>query len=318
MTELLVPYLTVVGWVLGPVALGVLWNRLGAPQSASRRLFNFAFYGCQTFITLCSLWIARIDRSSAAMPLLATSGWLLTAGVAWLISVRLGHERKQRGSFIATLSQSNNGFTLLGFVALVLFEEGGLAQAIYSQTLNSPYLLLFCFPVARAYSSAGAAAGKSLGQILLDNARDPRVFLPLGTISLGLALNLCGVARPPEISSVVRPLIYLGTAASGIAVGLLYRGALLGRYWRENLVSFVYRSTLYPLYYAALAWLFGLGALDTRILILYGLVPSALLANFLAVSFELDTDMTSSVFVVSTVTFMVAVLPAYAWLSALP
>jgi predicted permease len=315
MTELLVPYLTVVGWVLGPVALGVLWQRLGAPQSAPRRLFNVAFYGCQMVITLSSLWIARIDRSSAAMPLLATSGWLLTAGIAWLLSVRLGHPPRQRGAFIAVMSQSNNGFTLLGFVALVLFDEGGLAQAIYTQTLNNPYLLLFCFPIARIYSTS--AAGKSLRQIVLENLKDTRVFLPLSIIGVGLALNLSGVPRPPAVGSVVRPLIYVGTACSGMAVGLLYRGAQLQRFWRENLVSFAYRGTLYPLYYAGLAWLFGLGALDSRILILYGLVPSALLANFLAVSFDLDTDMTSSVFVVSTVSFMVAVLPLYAYFSAL-
>ena len=73
----------------------------------------------------------------------------------------------------------------------------------------------------------------------------------------------------------------------------------------------------HPLFYAALALLFGLDALDARILILYGLVPSALLANYLAVFFELDTDLTSSVFVVSTVAFMLSVLPVYAWLSKL-
>ncbi len=318
MTELFVPYLTVVGWVLGPVALGAIWARRGAPASASRKLFNFSFYGAQTFITLCSLWIARIDRSSAAMPLLATSGWLASAGVAWLLSVWFGHPSAQRGAFIATMSQSNNGFTLLGFVALVLFGEAGLAQATYSQALNAPYLLLFCFPVARLYSRRGAAAGKSLGAVLLDNVRDPRVFLPLSTLSCGLALNLLGVPRPPFVGSVVRRLIYVGTASSGLAVGLLFRGAQLGRYWRENLASFIYRSSIYPLLYAGLALLFGLDALDARILILYGLVPSALLANYLAVFFELDTELTSSVFVVSTVTFLACILPGYAWLSRLP
>src|ERR1041384_5117408 len=98
MSELFLPYLTVVGWVLGPVALGVLWGRLGAPVSASRKLFNFSFYGAQTFITLCSIWIARIDRTSAVMPLLATSGWLLSAGVAWLVSVWLEHPPERRGA----------------------------------------------------------------------------------------------------------------------------------------------------------------------------------------------------------------------------
>jgi predicted permease len=317
MTELFLPYLTVVGWVLGPVLVGALWRHWGAPASASRRLFDFSFYGAQTFITLCSLWIARIDRHSVMMPLLATSGWLVTAGVAWLASVWLKHPPERRGAFIATMSQSNSGFTLLGFVALVLFGEAGLAQATYSQALSAPYLLLFCFPVARVYSRAGAATGKSIGQVVLDNLRDPRVFLPLTTISCGLGLNLLGVARPPAIGSIVRPLIYIGTASSGMAVGLLFRGAQLRRYWRENGISLLYRSSLYPLYYAALALLFGLDALDGRILILYGLVPSALLANYLAVSFELDTELTSSVFVVSTVTFMVGVLPTYAWFSRL-
>lgn len=317
MRQLFLPYLTVVGWVLGPVLAGAIWNRVGAPAAAARHLFNFAFYGCQTFITLCSLWIARIDRTSVTMPLLSTSGWLVTAGVAWLVSVWFQHPPERRGAFIATMSQSNNGFTLLGFVALVLFGELGLAQATYSQAFSAPYLLLFCFPMARVFSSKGGGARKSMGQLVLENARDPRVFLPLGTISIGLGLNLGGVARPPVLSDIVRPLIYVGTACSGAAVGLLYRGALLKRYWRENLFSFAYRSTLYPLYYAGLAWLFGLDALDARILILYGLVPSALLANYLAVSFELDTELTSSIFVVSTVLFMISVLPAYAWLSAL-
>ena len=317
MTELFLPYLTIVGWVLGPVAVGAIWSRLGAPAGASRRLFDFAFYGAQTSITLCSLWIARIDRTSVVMPILATSGWLLTAGFAWLVSVWLKHPREQRGAFIATMSQSNNGFTLLGFVALVLFGEAGLAQATYSQAFSAPFLLLFGFPVARSFSRAGSAAGKSFKRVLLDNVLDARVFLPLITISCGLALNLAGVPRPKLVSHVVRWLIYLGTAMSGCAVGLLFRGAQLGRYWRENAASFVYRSTLYPLFYAALAVLFGLDPLDARILVLYGLVPSGLLANFLAVVFELDTELTSSVFVVSTVAFLAGVLPAYAWLSKL-
>jgi predicted permease len=317
MRQLFLPYLSVVGWVLGPVALGALCSRLGAPQATARHLFNFAFYGCQTFITLCSLWIARIDRTSVMMPVLSTSGWLVTAGVAWLVSVWLRHPPERRGAFIATMSQSNNGFTLLGFVALVLFGELGLAQATYSQAFNAPYLLLFCFPLARAFSGAKNGERRSLGQLLLENLSDPRVFLPLATLSIGLGLNLGGVTRPAVVSSIVRPLIYVGTASSGAAVGLLYRGTQLKRYWRENAFSFAYRSTLYPLYYAGLAWLFGLDALDARILILYGLVPSALLANYLAVSFELDTELTSSIFVVSTVLFMLAILPAYAWLSAM-
>ncbi len=162
-----------VGWVLGPVVLGVLWRRFGAPASASRRLFDFAFYGCQTFITLLLALGSRasiVRRCSCRCS--RPSGWLLTAAFAWLVSVWLQHPPARRGGFIAAMSQSNNGFTLLGFVALVLFSESGLAQATYSQALAAPFLLLFSFPVARIYSHAGAASGKSLGRILLDNVTD--------------------------------------------------------------------------------------------------------------------------------------------------
>ena len=82
-------------------------------------------------------------------------------------------------------------------------------------------------------------------------------------------------------------------------------------YWRENLISLVYRGTLYPLFYWAVARLTGQSPLDTRILVLYGLVPSALLSNMLAVFFDLDSELTSSMFMVSTISFLVFVLPMY-------
>src|SRR3954465_15966440 len=101
-------------------------------------------------------------------------------------------------------------------------------------------------------------------------------------------------ARPALISPITRVLIFLGTTTSSCAIGLLFSGFHLRRYWRENLLSLIHRCTFYPLFYWGLARAIGLNALDTAILVLYGLVPSALLANLLAVFFELDTDLTSS------------------------
>jgi len=106
-------------------------------------------------------------------------------------------------------------------------------------------------------------------------------------------------------------LIFLGTATSSCAIGLLFSGFHLGRYWRENAISFLYRSSLYPLFYFGLARAVRLSPLDTAILVLYGLVPSALLSNLLAVFFELDTDLTSSIFLVSTALFLLLVLPVF-------
>ena len=51
--------------------------------------------------------------------------------------------------------------------------------------------------------------------------------------------------------------------------------------------------------------------LDTMILVLCGLVPSALYASLVADLYGLDTDLSSSMFAVSTVLFTLIVLPLY-------
>lgn len=298
------------GWVSLPILVGVLLGRLGVPKRAARSLFSFAFYGCQTAVTVCALWIARIQAAASWLPVLALSGWLLTAGAAWLVSRKLSDDAPKRGAFILSMSMSNNGFTLLGFIALALFGELGLAQATYAQLLYTPFFLLCCFPIARQFGRG--AARRPLGALLFENARDPRVWVPLSAIGLGLSLNAGHVPRPALVSPITHVLILLGTATSSGAIGLLFSGFHLRRYWRENALSFLYRSSLYPLFYFGLARAVGLRPLDTAILVLYGLVPSALLSNLLAVYFELDTDLTSSVFLVSTALFLVFVLPVFA------
>jgi predicted permease len=295
--------------VLLPIAFGVVLSRLGVPKRAARGLFAFAFYGCQTAVTACAIWVARIHAEAKVLPLLALTGWLISAALAWFVSRKLSEHSPKRGAFIVSMAMSNNGFTLLGFVALAAFGEAGLAQATYAQLLYTPFFLLGCFPIARAFGRA--AADKPLARMLFENAIDPRVWVPLLAITLGLGLNAGQVARPAIVAQVTRTLIFVGTAASSCAIGLLFNGFHLQRYWRENLLSLVHRSTLYPLLYWGMARLAGLNPLDTRILVLYGLVPSALLANMLAISFDLDSELTSSVFVVSTLLFLIFVLPVY-------
>jgi predicted permease len=301
--------LEICAWVILPIVCGVILGRLGVPKRAARAFFGFAFYGCQTTVTVCALWIARTHAQARFLPLLALSGWLLSAALAWLVSRKLSAEAPKRGGFILSMSMSNNGFTLLGFIALALFGEPGLAQATYAQLFYTPFFLLCCFPIARIFGQR--ADHKPLGALLLENARDARVWVPLLAIGCGLGLNGAHVPRPAFVTPVTHGLIYLGTATSSCAIGLLFSGFHLRRYWRENAISLVHRSTLYPLFYWGLARAASLNALDTAVLVLYGLVPSALLANLLAVFFELDTDLTSSMFLVSTGLFLLFVLPVF-------
>jgi hypothetical protein len=281
-------------------------------RAASRWLFQIALYFFQTIVTFLAVWTARLEGQALLLPAVVLAGWLFAALVTFGASRALSHEPPQRGAFIMVGCMSNHGFTLLGIVALMLFGEQGLAQATYGQLFFIPFFVLFCFPVARAYGNGSdETRGMRRFAAMVWDGRN----LPLVAMALGIALNVAGVPRPDVARPVLAALVYGGTVVSGLAVGLQLRRSTRS-YLKENVYSFVFRCTLYPAFFLLLAMLLGLNQLDTRILVLYGLVPSALLSNLVADLFGLDTDLTNSAFVTSTILFLAVVLPAYALLAA--
>ena len=94
----LVQDLKISAWVLLPIAFGVLLSRLGVTKRAASGLFAFAFYGCQTAVTACAIWVARIHAEARILPLLALSGWLITAALAWPVSRKLSRPVRQARS----------------------------------------------------------------------------------------------------------------------------------------------------------------------------------------------------------------------------
>ena len=308
-------YLELLAWIVLPLLVGVALQRRGAGRELARRALSIALYACQTPISMFALWVAQVRGESSALPLLVLTGWVATLGLWWRLSRGLRGAPQRRGAFVAAMSMSNHGYTLLGFVALALYGEAGLAQATYAHFFALPYILLFCFPLCRYFGLRGQL---DFASALTENLRDPRVLVPLGAMLLGLTLNLCDVPRPELFGTVTRGLIWIGTALCGIAIGVIAKGALLKRYWRENVASFLYRSTIYPVLYLLLALAANLGPLDTRVLVLYGLVPSGLVANLAAMFFDLDSDLTSSLYLVGTALFFVITLPLFAVLAAVP
>jgi len=116
--------------------------------------------------------------------------------------------------------------------------------------------------------------------------------------------------RPAIVSTLTRDLIFLGTVTSSRSdwpfVQRLSPTPLLAARICSR-CSIAARSTRLLL---GLARAVGLGAARHRDLVLTAW-SELLLANLLAVYFELDTDLTSSMFLVSTVSFLVFVLPVF-------
>ncbi|VGO15344.1 hypothetical protein PDESU_03927 [Pontiella desulfatans] len=301
-------YLKLLLLVVLPLVCGMAFSKAAWSGRVSSRLFALALYLFQTLVAFLAVWNAQLINKAWVLPFVALAAWFLSLGIGLLAQPIMKHTAKQRGAFVFTVCLSNHGYTLLGIVALVVFGEEGLAQATYTQLLIVPFLILVCFPVARHFG--GEVQGGSIGRMLRQNLVDKR-NLPLLAMLAGLALNLTGVERPALFSEVVRIAVYVGTIISGVAVGLLFKASHVLHYKKENLFSLIYRSTLYPLFFIGAARLFHLNPLDTCILTLFGIVPSAIYSNLIADFFNLEKDLANSVYIISTTLFLVVVLPIY-------
>jgi predicted permease len=306
-------YLKLFVLVVLPLAIGMAFSKRNRAPKLASMLFACAFYFFQTLISFLAVWNAQLVNNAWVLPFIALAGWLLSLGVACAAQPLMEHEARQRGSFLLTLCISNHGYTLLGIISLVVFGEAGLAQATYTQLLIIPFIILVCFPIARHFG--GESAGVNIGQFLRSNLLDKR-NLPLAAMLAGLVLNIGGIGQPAVFPGILKLCVYLGTVISGVAVGLLFNASHLLRFTKENLFSLVYRSTLYPLFFLCAARLFNLNTLNTLILVLFGIVPSAIFSNLIADLFNLDKDLTNSVFIISTALFLVIILPIYLLVSA--
>ena len=308
-------YIKLLLLVVLPLLGGMAFSRKRWSNPLASRLFALALYAFQTSIAFLAVWNAQLINHSWSLPFITLAGWVLSLLIALSARPLFEHERKQRGAFLFTVCLSNHGYTLLGIVALMVFGEAGLAQATYAQLLIVPFLITICFPIARWFG--GEDEGLELRQMLKNNLFDKR-NLPLLAMLAGLVLNVTGVERPAVCSDVVRIAVYVGTIISGLAVGLLFNPSRVLAYKRENLFSLVYRATLYPLFFFGAARLFGLNPLDTFVLVLFGIVPSAIYSNLICDFFKLDKDLANSVYIISTTLFLIGVLPVYLLIVKMP
>lgn len=301
-------YLKLILLVVLPLVAGMVFSGKGWSGALSSLLFALALYLFQTLIAFLAVWNAQLTNNAWSLPFITLMAWFASMAIALAAQPWFRHTPRQRGAFLFSICISNHGYTLLGIVALLIFGEIGLAQATYAQLLIVPFLILVCFPVARHFG--GEVKPTGVRQFLKENLLDKR-NLPLLAMMAGLVLNLSGVERPALFSNVVRVAVYIGTLISGIAVGLLFNASNILTYRRENLFSILYRSTLYPLFFLGAAKLFGLALLDTFILVLFGLVPSAIYSNLISDLFKLDKNLANSVYIISTTLFIAVVLPVF-------
>lgn len=187
-----------------------------------------------------------------------------------------------------------NTFVGLGAVAAL---EGGAGVTLFAVAISLaiPLLNVLCVLTLARYGAHGQ--GTSLKAQLLFLAKNPLIIACL----IGILMNVGGISFPPGILPVFK---MLGSMAA--PMGLLTVGA--GLQWqaarnggRAVALSCALKLLVYPLVLFGLSRLWGLGALETKVLVLWGTMPTASASYILARQLGGDAPLAAAIVTVGTI-----------------
>ena len=258
-----------------------------------------------TDLTLYVAAPALVFTSLASRPLSSTSLLAVGGGVvfqslvcgvaSWLVFRRLGIPA--RGLMLATMFPNTGNLGLP--LALFAFGPDGLAAAAIVFTS----ITLVHYSLGLAIVSGSAHPGAALRQPILHAA------------VLGVAVGLSGLVPP---GPVMQSLELLGQAT--VPLMLLSLGIRLRsvRLTRPGIALLAVALRFVPGLAAALLWveLLGMSGIERGVVVVTGVLPSAVMNFVLAEKYEQQGDEVASTILAGTLLSVAAIPVVLAWLSA--
>lgn len=243
---------------------------------------------CMIFSALYSSDLSLIPKLGI-LPFVILISSFVTGLVSFLILKKLGYDDKKLWSVLVTVMIANTAF--MGYpVNLGIFGHEGFLRAIFCDIATMCIFLILSFVLVIKF---GGTVKKAVRKIAL--------FPPLWAIVFGLGLNILNVPIGPVLNNTVN---YLGNGAIPlimISLGLSIDLAGLSR--SKSMVAFT--SIMKLLFFPAIAFIvvlfLGLSDLQYTVAIVEAAMPSGMLSLVLAITYNLDYQLTSDCILINTV-----------------
>jgi len=283
------------------IALGGGLKRFNFPGDAfwplADKMTYFIFFPALLIDNLSSARLGNLDPTGMLGALLAVI--LLQAALVYLVRPLA----RVDGPGFTSLFQGAVRFnTFVGLGAVAALDGGaGITLFAIAIALAIPVLNVLCVLTLARYGAHGQSTSFR-GQALF-LIKNPLIIACL----IGIAMNLTGLSLPRGIEPMFKML-------GGIAapMGLLTVGA--GLQWeaarnggRAVLLACVLKLAVYPLMLFGAAKLWGLGPLETQVMVLWGAMPTASASYILARQMGGDAPLAAAIVTISTVLAFVTV-----------
>ena len=246
------------------------------------------FLPCMIFNGLYTADLSLIGKLGV-LPFVILISSFLTGLISYAILKYLKYDDKKLWSVLVTIMIANTGF--MGYpVVLGIFGNAGFIRAIFCDIATTILFLLLSFVLVLKF---GGSIKSALKKIL--------TFPPLWAIILALIFNIFGIPIPNVIDKTITYFSEATVALIMLSLGLSIN--FEGLYRNKKMVTFtsIMKLTIYPLFAFIIVNLLSLTDLQYNVSIIEAAMPSAILSLVLAITYNLDSELTSDCIFSNTV-----------------
>ena len=222
-----------------------------------------------------------------AFVILASS--LITGIVSYFILKKLGLDDKKLWSVLVTVMIANTGF--MGYpVTLGIFSQTGFLRAIFCDIATSAIFLILSFVLILKFGGTIKTAVRKIA-----------FFPPLWAVILGIFFNILNIPVGAVVDNTVN---YLGQGAIPlimVTLGLSIDFSALSRSKSMIVFTSIMKLAFFPLMAFFIANYLGLVNLEYTVSIVEAAMPSGMMSLLLAVTYNLDYELTSDCILINTV-----------------
>jgi len=209
-------------------------------------------------------------------------------------------EGKTRISFLISSSLANHGFTMGGFICYLLAGEKGLALSAIFLIYFMPYTIFVIFNYARFNSSGKKTTLKGF----IFNVQN----LPLAAAVAAVLLNLSGIKRT-EINLTIDPVVMAAVALNYFVLGININISSLKYFRADHYIIAAIKFLIIPAVTSLVLQFVDLDRDIEKIILIQSFMPAAIYSVMTSILFDLDTELSSSIFIINTLIFIMLVLP---------
>lgn len=298
--------------IIIPFIAGAIVNkRLHDPQRMAKKLINTNLFLLEPLILLWTIWGLKLDSQLIILP----AAGLLTvfAGLflGRLFVQVLKLHNAGRSSYLISSCLSNQGMTMGGLLCFMIAGEKGLALASIYTVYYLPFVFMVIFPYARV--SASKFSGKEFAGPVISAGQFFSFFfnlqnLPLAGVIIAVLLQVCGINRPV----IYFPLeLILGAAISiyYFTLGINFKTGDVTSYIPELATISLSKFFIIPLITYVSLYFTNIDMNIKTVIILQSFAPAAIYSVISSILFDLDSRMSSGIFVSNSLVFLAVVMP---------